>query len=110
MNHEQIKYLIQQAERSLQECRDNVQQEKDPDLARVDSLIRELCELVSSLPREEIAQYEEILQNISRTLKDVSEEIMKKRDELTAKIQALGTQQHAHTAYARGNYDSDSGD
>lgn len=94
------KALLRKAESLLAESHKALKSDLDnPSLNEFENTVRELCEIVTKLPKEEARQYENSMISLSDSLSDLAGKLEKKRDEVKKQIEGLDYNKKAQIAY-----------
>jgi len=108
MTHERAQNLLEKAEAELRLCQKHLQEESPVDLRQFDEFVRDFCEVVSGLPKNEAALYKQALEDISGALEIMSDVLVIKRDDVKQKMDGSASAKKGYHAYAKNNKLSDS--
>jgi len=101
MGHNRARELLEEAQNLIVKCREDIENGGTPDMGIFEKSLRDFCDVLAHMPREEAKEYEKNLQDLGQSLHSLSEDLSRKRDELRMRMQGLGAQQRAAEAYAR---------
>jgi len=105
MSHKRAKEILDKAEIELNKC---LKQVNDGEMVNVDDFdvsIREFCEVVTSMPREDAEFYKDSLMTLKEALDYMSDFLTKRKDEIGESMNSLASQKVAQTAYKKGNFE-----
>ena len=91
--------LLEKAKTMLDEYNSTIEAGESPDLKEFDSVVRELCEEVTKLPKEEADGYKDALVGIGKSLEEVAKKLEEQKEKIQKEIEGLDYNQKAQTAY-----------
>jgi hypothetical protein len=99
MNHEKARLLLSQAEGFLIESHRKLVADEDVKLEGFEIIVRDLCEEISGMSKEDAKIYEKSLQALGDSLHALEEALKSKRDDMKNKIHELDAAARASSAY-----------
>lgn len=88
-------------EAKLDEYRHNLSGGKEVDLKGFEERVHLLCEMVTSLPKEQSQQFEARMKNLSVSLNEISAALTRQYEAVKQELKGLEAKQKARDAYAR---------
>ncbi len=99
MSHVEVQSLLQQCEDELLRCRDVLNEGNAPDMQHFQTIITQLCDFMTSLPREEAEFYAEHLQALNDALSAIETIMSAQKQAVQQNLNELENRKDAHTAY-----------
>ena len=92
--------LLKKANGLLEQYKSELAEDKAvPDMRELDAIIRKICQLVVSLPKNEAKKYNDAMHKIEKSLSGLAEKMEIKKAEIKTQIENTGYNKKAQVAY-----------